>query len=52
MRAGIWSIMFTVELPELKTVPGKCKGSIFSYLKRMTEVIEREGLMEAGRDGD
>lgn len=37
---------------ELKIVPGKYKGSIFSYLKRMRKGHRKEGLMEAGRDGD
>ena len=46
MKAEIWSILLTVKLPELKIVPGKCKGSIFSYLKRM-----RKGHRKGGVDG-
>lgn len=46
MKAEIWSLLLTVELPELKIVPGKYKGLIFSYLKRM-----RKGHRKGGFDG-
>ena len=42
--------MFADTLPEPKTVPGKCKSSISSYLKRMGEG-RRKGRVDGEKKG-